>query len=270
MPKVKCPFPNCDYTTDDVSDAVVTTLLTLHANCHNVPSSVAHSSTVMKVEKVKRPTVTASGTSEEWNYFLTRWEEYVMATQVTHRDRVIQLLECCDEPLRKDLTRSAGGSMTDKDEATILAAMKKLAVRQENPMVARVVLHDMRQDRDEAVRSFGARIRGQAGVCQFSVDCPQCQTSVDYTECILRDVLAHGLADADIQLDLLGDSNQNMEEVFKFVESKESGKRSALRLHESQGAQAATSTYRRAKRETLQSTALDRAGDCSYCGPRSG
>lgn len=57
---------------------------------------------------------------------------------------------------------------------------------------------------------------------------------MDYTDCILRDMLCHGLADSEIQLDLLGDSNQDMalKEVFKFVEYKESGKRSALRLHD--------------------------------------
>ena len=30
--------------------------------------------------------------------------------------KVIQLLECCDEQLRKDLTRTAGGTLTGKTE----------------------------------------------------------------------------------------------------------------------------------------------------------
>ena len=43
---------------------------------------------------------------------------------------------------------------------------------------------------------------------------------------ILRDVLAHGISDHEIQLDLLGDAKQDMtlEQVLKFIESKESGK----------------------------------------------
>ena len=51
-------------------------------------------------------------------------------------------------------------------------------------------------------------------------------------QAVLRDVLSRGLDDSEIQLDLLGDKNQEMtlEEVFKFVEAKESGKRSASRL----------------------------------------
>ncbi len=108
----------------------------------------AHSAThargaVAKVEKVKRPTISAAGTSEEWAYFLTRWSDYVSATKIDGHDRVVQLLECCDDPLRKDLTRQAGGSLTGKDIAEVLAAIKKLAVREENSMVARVALHNI-------------------------------------------------------------------------------------------------------------------------------
>ena len=105
----------------------------------------------------------------------------------------------------------------------------------------------MRQDRDETIRSFGARLRGQAGVCKFLISCPGCDTEVNYTENVLRDVVTRGLADEEIQLDLLGERNQDMslEEVLQFVEAKESGKRSAGRLLQTQGAEAIRSQYRR-------------------------
>ena len=51
----------------------------------------------------------------------------------------------------------------------MLAAIKKLAVQEENTIVVRVTLHSMRQDRVEPVRSFCARLRGQAGVCKFLI-----------------------------------------------------------------------------------------------------
>ena len=88
-------------------------------------------------------------------------------------------------------------------------------------MVARVALHDMHQDNGETICSFGARIHGQAIVCQYNTACPNCSTTVDFTDCILRDVLARGIADNEIQLDLLGDAKQDMtlEEMLKFVES---------------------------------------------------
>ena len=67
-------------------------------------------------------------------------------------------------------------------------------------MVARVILHDMRQDRVETVRSFGARLRGQAGICKFLIKCPSCDADVNYTEAMMRDVLTRGIADPEIQL----------------------------------------------------------------------
>ena len=152
-----------------------------------------------------------------------------------------------------------------------MEAIKKLAVREEKTMVAQVQLHNMHQDQDETIRSFGARLRGQAGVCKFLVTCPDCNTEVNYTENILRDVLTHGLADSEIQLDLLGDQNQDMtlEEVFQFIEAKEAGKRSAGCLSQTQGVEAAHSQYRRVKQEEIKQ---HKAGDnnelCSYCNKR--
>ena len=150
------------------------------------------------------------------------------ATRITGKDRILQLLECCDESLRKDLTRSTISSLTEKTEDQVLEAIRILAVREENIMVARVTLSHMCQDRDETIRSFGARLQGQASVCMFTIDCPNCTHKVDYTETIMRDVLCRGLQDSDIQLDLLGHTNQDMtlEEIFRFIEAKEAGKRS--------------------------------------------
>ena len=74
------------------------------------------------------------------------------------------------------------------------------------------------------------------------IKCTSCDAEVNYAEAILRDVLYH-----EIQLDLLGDKNQDMtlEQVFQFVEAKEAGKRSASPLLTPHGANAlASSSYR--------------------------
>ncbi len=279
MPKIQCPYPECTYETEDVTDALAAVLLSAHsAGKHTVQPQATVTTqpqaptTTARVEKVRRPTVTAAGSSEDMAYFLTRWQDYVEVTKIEGKDLIIQLLECCDEQLlRKDLTRNAGGSLTNNTASNVLAAIKKLAVREENTMVARVQLHNMRQDRDETIRSFGARQCGQAGVCKFQVRCQNCNTDVNYTEHIIRDVITRGLADSEIQLDLLGDTNQNMtlEEVLQFVEVKEAGKRSARRLFETQGINASRSQYRRHKQEDLKNRkqeSKDKA--CNYCGKR--
>ena len=275
MPVVKCPIVGCPYETADVDAILAAALINTHATVHSRDATA--SAVATKTERVKRPTISSAGTSEDWSYFQSRWGDYVKATKVTGTDKVVQLLECCDEQLRKDLTRTAGGTLTGKTEEEVLAAIKKLAVREENTMVARVTLHNMRQDRDEPIRAFGARLRGQAGVCKFTVTCANCDSEVNYTEAILRDVLCRGLDDPEIQLDLLGDKNQNMtlEQVFQFIEAKESGKRSASRLLVPHGTDSLTgSSYRRHKNEALRErhpTNPDTRSQhetCSYCGKR--
>ena len=115
---------------------------------YSMPHQAQGPTQAARVEKVKRPEISSAGTTEDWIYFQSRWGDYTKATKLVGPDRVLQLLECCDEQLRRDLTRNAGETLaggTDK----VLAAMKALAVREENVMVARVALHHMKQDRDD-------------------------------------------------------------------------------------------------------------------------
>ena len=140
-------------------------------------------------------------------------------------------------------------------------------------MVARVALNNMHQDHDEPIRSFSARLKGQAGVCKYITPCPGCDREVDYTEQILRDVLSRGVADPDIQLELLSHVNQNMtlEEVLKFVQTKEAGKRSATRLLEHNNTSAIRSQYKRGKKEIKpdNATKQETSSKCLYCGGQS-
>lgn len=87
MPKIKCPIPECEYETADLDAAIVASILTVHNTVHssnNVPAA--------KTEKVKRPSISAAGSSEEWSYFTSRRSEYVSATKIAGRDKVGQLL----------------------------------------------------------------------------------------------------------------------------------------------------------------------------------
>ena len=274
-----CPHTDCTHRTNDVErEETAIQLLQLHvAAVHTqvtAPAVPPSASKAARVQKVNRPTVSLAGTSEEWSYFSTRWADYKEATGIQGKELIIQLLECCEEELRKDLTRSAGGSLSDKTEDEVLAAIKVLAVREENTMVARVGLYEMRQDIDEPIRKFGARIKGQANVCKYILKCPGCNADVNYTENVLRDVLTRGIADSEIQLDLLGHTDQDMslEDTFKFVEAKESGKRSANKLLQIQAVNSARSQYQKKKRsDTLGNRHLAQGNVrdkqlCSFCG----
>ena len=270
MSSIPCPAPDCATTWPTTTPTeVLLCLIELHGRtAHPTDSATPSASGPAKAEKVKRPVISPSGTSEEWVYFQQRWSDYKAATHLGGTDIVFQLLECCDEALRKDLTRTFG-ALAASDESTILHNIKTLAVRQENVMVARVQLQQMQQDRDEPVRAFSARLRGQAGVCNFTVEC-RCSDQVDYSAAMIRDALIRGLADEEIRLDILGESQQDMslEDVLKYVEAKESGKRSAGRLHGGRPttSAAATSSYRRQENGRLQGRQGDIGPSPSLCG----
>ena len=143
MPSHKCPFTDCNFESGEVNDDLAAMLLKIHFAAAHTPTTnpaenanlASTANNAARVQKVSRPTASLGMTSEEWSYFLTRWNNYVEATQVTGKEKIIQLLECCEEDLRKDLTRTAG-----RTEENVLANMTLLAVREGNMMVARVAL----------------------------------------------------------------------------------------------------------------------------------
>ena len=94
MPVIDCPFPDCDYQTQDGTEALAVVLLQMHATAVHPPTTSSTTAAAVKIDKVRRPTVSIGGSSEDWSYFCTRWQDYKDATKVTGRDLVIQLLEC--------------------------------------------------------------------------------------------------------------------------------------------------------------------------------
>ena len=274
MAPIRCPAPNCNETfQEDLDPTILVRLLDLHEKTAH-PSQTSQN-TSKKCQKVSRPAITTNGSSEDWLYFLTRWSEYKQATDLDDNEVIFQLMECCEESLRKDIIRSFG-TLTDKSEEEALESIRTLAVKPENVLVARVQLLNLKQDRDETVRAYCARLRGQAGICKFTKNkgcsCHEI-VEINYSDDIIRDTLIRGLEDDDIRLDILGQCNQelSLDETVQMVEAKESGKRSAGLLNPSGVISAnATSSY---KRFNKQSTQYNRPQNyssttCSYCGRR--
>ncbi len=112
-------------------------LITAHPKTHDSKKANGE-----KAEKVRRP---SEGTTEAWTYFLSRWGHYIKATKIAAEEQVLQLLECCDDRLRHDLTCNARKDLSEETVEVVLAAIRKLAVRGENLKVARVTLHSMCQ-----------------------------------------------------------------------------------------------------------------------------
>ena len=192
---------------------------------------------------------------------------YIQGSHQTHRDARIQLHACCDPELRRDLFRT-DNSIEDKGVDTILDTIKSLCVRQENVLVSRLTLHSLRQDRDEGVQNFAARIRGQAEICKFTVRC-SCDPGMDvsFTDQMVRDVLIRGLNDLDIQREVLGNENQDLdlEHTISLIEAKEAGRRSQASII---GGGAHTISQHK-KKVSKTETVQNREAQCKNVGSHS-
>ena len=77
---IPCTAPGCEVTFDEKLDpTVLVQLIMMHGNTAHNFSAPATVSTAVKPEKVKRPIISAAGTSEDYAYLLQRWEEYKKA-----------------------------------------------------------------------------------------------------------------------------------------------------------------------------------------------
>ena len=275
---IPCSAPDCLSTFRlDLPPDVLAKLLDLHARTAHPPTAPQVPAPSTRGEKFRRPMIVTDGTSEDWLYFCQRWEEYKTATGLEGRKVVEQLLECAEEPLRKVITRTYG-TLTNETEPNALENIRLVAVRPTNILVARGDLQNIHQDRDETVRAYCARLRGQASVCKFKKT-KQCSctrptdVTIDYSDEMVRDALIRGLTDEDIRLEVLGQANQDMslDETLLLIEAKESGRRSVTRLQANPTATVNASSSYRKRDKQKQSAASNDANSsqvCGHCGKR--
>ena len=222
MPAVtyQCEFEGCDWKVETANMEHYIALLKIHVEARHRQTSVS-----VKAEKAKRPELTADVSDEDWSYFESRWTQYKKATGLTGEDIVTQLLECCNEALRRDHHRTFSGATEGSTEELVLSQLKQIAVSKRNKAVNRVKLAQLKQDRGEPVRKFAGRIRSLAAVSEFNIKCTKagCNTSVNYQESVIHDQVVRGLSDPEIQKDVLAKADDmDLETLLKYIEGKES------------------------------------------------
>ena len=221
-----CEFEGCAKTFTFETTAEYVALLQTHmAAMHPAADQCASG----KAEKPRRPELSADTSEEDWSYFVARFDQYKRTCGlVAERKIVDQLLECCSDTVRRDHHRTYSG-LGQQGEEEVLKQLKKIAVRKQNIAVNRVNLGTLKQDPGEPVRKFAGRVRSLATVCEFTIRCTgaACEP-VSYMEEVIIDQVMRGLANSEIQKDVLGLDRMGLEKLLLHVEGKESG-------HASQG-----------------------------------
>ena len=109
-----------------------------------------------KPDRLPRPTIGEGVTESDWMHFMDKWSRYKRSTLSTVNPQHIsdQLWACCDPDLEISVYNT--GINSESDEATLLAAMRKLAVRAQNTLVNVVKFLDMAQEQEETAGAFTA------------------------------------------------------------------------------------------------------------------
>ena len=88
--------------------------------------------------------------------------------------------KCYEGSLRKIIHMSLGGRFAEINIADLMLEMEKAAVEKQSDMFNKVKLMEAKQERNEPVRKYLARLRGLADICKRSVECSSCHETTSY------------------------------------------------------------------------------------------
>ena len=226
MPSITCPVEGCGWLSDNLEAAFVA-VLTQQLQMHD---KSAHSPPPVENHRLKidPPEIGVGANPEEWSTFKREWSLYKTGTNIPNSKLATALFHCGNKDLRQDLLRDLRDDVAAMTEDDLLAAMRRLAVKEESALVHRMKLSKMTQAPGTSIRTFLANLRGQATLCSYTVRCTEvaCPHTFDYSNEIIKDNLIRGIYDPEILSDLLGDAktDRTLEEVVTFIAQKEQGK----------------------------------------------
>ena len=178
-------------------------LLELHTVAeHGAAPATGHTSSAPKLETLPRPTFSLDMTQAEWSFKETQWNVYINQTNVSEQVKVHQLKAACDTALLRRV-HDAGGLSSHDTEQTLLAEIKKLAVRVVHKTLHLQNMWSMTQGPEESIRAFTSRLIGTADLCDLHITCSKsgCNQKTSYRDEVVLQALLKGMHDVDIYKD---------------------------------------------------------------------
>ncbi|CAB4035906.1 Hypothetical predicted protein [Paramuricea clavata] len=110
MVVVECSVPQCDFKTNDVSEALAIALLSNHGLAHQntVPAVSTQPAPTFQGPKLERPKIDVGVSIEDWNVFVRRWEVFRTGSGINDTSAPYQLFQCAGT----DLARVRGKAET--------------------------------------------------------------------------------------------------------------------------------------------------------------
>ena len=149
----KCVTPGCSYVTDELEASVAVEFLKMHVSqVHGIAS---------KPEKPKKPVLEMSGNtidSLEWDAFTHKFSVYKKLSGISE-NAGSHFLDCLSKEVYGILFSTYGSDISNQDEKTLSANLKRLVVRKKNKLLNIMELLALRQDSDERILNFISRIK---------------------------------------------------------------------------------------------------------------
>ena len=268
-----CSVPGCEYETPEGIPTwdILNKQLEIHQKSLHPAPVVAGgggghggAGSSSKTAKKQRPDVTNQMSEESWRFFLDEWSRYKRQTGIRDQELLDELWTCMTDDLRQ-LAFAEGGTANLTTEDLMTAKIKSLAVVSLHTSVHVVNLHELRQQSDENVHVFAARVRGIATSCGLQKKCSSCQSAVNYTEETAYHVVMSGLCDQGMKEKALTqammENIKDLNSLVKWCTAEESGK---LGTPVSQLAPVRQSTFKHGQRiKPCNNCGLKRHGDGS-------
>ena len=275
---LSCASETCQFVTLDIEAVAAAALLNNHSSTAHSNSNQGHANTQDRAARPVRPLITPEITPHQWANTERYWNVYKKAARLNVGDTTTQLITCCDVELR-DRLFDTHSDIEEKSEADVLKAIKQLAVKQESVILSQVNHLKCRQGRDEPFRQFYSRVKAYAIICDYNITFTEGDNTYtkSYADKVLRQIIVANMADADIQIDLLSILNASktpmtLDEMVSYIEAKENGKQSSLKLSSMHSTNALHSTYKRSIKSPVQTysqATVSRPNNstekCSHC-----
>ena len=271
--ELQCPAilddgDQCKYKTQKLQFDNAVQLLRLHKEIQHPERGDGHaiSGGACRPEKMTRPKADLEMSETTWRDFTGQWERYKRSTKLGGQDLLDQLVLCCSDTLRLDLKSEKGEVLDTLSEAQLMSAMKKMAVRESNPMVHRNHVRSLKQGENEPIRNYVARLREAVMDCQFSVKCQaeMCDADVSYKEEMIRDQCVYGLQSNDTQAKILalGSKLLPLEDVVNKAEAEEQARLTQTKIAKPEAAPANANVAGVGVESKL---AVDTQTRCKFC-----
>ena len=194
-------------------------------------------------KKPDRPTINANMNDREWALFLDTWSRYkemigVSPGRATDTGKIRnELRQCCSNEVNKMLFEFVGPTtLNNSEEATLLAHIKTISVKEVHPEVHQTSFNLMVQEPGESVTQWVARLKSMACLCKFEIEtncnCDPPRT-ISYADQMVAQRLIAGLANLDHRRKLLADASilTTLDAKVQRLQLLETTEESAAVLH---------------------------------------